>query len=73
MTAFYHAGTSAGEHEPPSTWLHLCYCHARAAGLPQCTVRDFFRRHIALASLGPKLTTEVVIRTLILPAPEDRN
>jgi|LakMenEpi03Aug12_release.lakeMendotaPanAssembly.Ray.scaffolds.fasta_scaffold3905016_1 hypothetical protein len=73
MSAFYHGGANAGQHVPPSTWLFVAYCHARTAGLPQCTVPDFCRRYLSLAPLGPKLTTEGVIRTLILPAPEDRN
>ncbi len=73
MSASYHGGSTAGQPTGHSQWLHMAYCHARASGLPQCRVDDFCRRHLYLAPLGPKLTTEVVLRTLILPAPEDRN
>jgi hypothetical protein len=73
MFRFYHDGASAGQHEAPPTCLILAYGHARQAGLPWCSFRDFCRRHLALSPLGPRLTTEVVLRTLILPAPEDRN
>jgi hypothetical protein len=73
MSASYHGGSTAGQPTGHSTWLYVAYVMARQRDIPYCTKAEFCRRHLSLAPLGPKLTTEVVLRTLILPAPEDRN
>jgi hypothetical protein len=70
MVSFYIDGPSAAQPRDDSEWLFLAYCHARTAGLPAIPVRDFCRRHLHLVPMGPKLTTEAVIRTYILPVEE---
>lgn len=50
-----------------STWLLLSYCHARAAGHPAISADAYCRRHLPLAPLGARLTTEAVILSLLMP------
>jgi hypothetical protein len=69
MTPFYHGNASPGEPPPllPTEWLELSYCHARALNLPAGKAADYRRRFLPLACLGPHLTTEVVLRSLVFP------
>lgn len=48
-------------------WLLLAFCHAKAGGHPVGTAAGFCRRHLPLAALGARLTTEAVIVSLLSP------
>lgn len=72
MSRSYH-GTPAGKQHPLAKhpeWLLIAYCHARAAGLPAGSADQFCTQHLAFASLADRLTTEVVLFTLLFPRQE---
>jgi len=73
MTSFYIDWPTDAQPVENPKWLLIAYCHARTAGLPAMPVRDFCSRHLHLVPLGPRLTTEAVIRTYIMAPPGDRN
>ena len=70
MSRSYH-GTPAGEqqrHAEHPECLLLSYCHARTAGLPAGAVHEFCTRFLPLVQLADRLTTEIVLRTLLFPS-----
>jgi hypothetical protein len=71
MTQFYHGPAKDGE-PPPLTrhdWMLASYCHARALDLPAGMAAEYCRRYLPLGFLGARLTTEIVLRSLVFPPP----
>lgn len=69
MRSIYHVEPSPTHRtgDDPPEWLVLSFCHARAAGLPTGTFREFCQRQLPLVALASRLTTEVVLHTLVCP------
>jgi hypothetical protein len=69
MTQFYQSKQPRSQHRLARhpEWLLLAYCHAKAIGFPVGTADGFCRRHLPLAALGARLTTEAVIVSLLSP------
>ncbi len=71
VSGFYQGKQPRSQHRLArhSEWLLLAYCHARAAGYPPVGADEFCRRHLPLAPLADRLTTEAVIVSLLPPKP----
>jgi len=69
MTQFYQSKQPRSQHRLARhpEWLLLSYCHAKAGGYPVGSANGFCRRHLPLAALGARLTTEAVIVSLLSP------